>query len=397
MKKKLLYVSNVDLEGGLIPGVVEKIKGQCAAFDRNNTETAVLYPGKGGEITIAHTDGSKRSYKGARDTGLQQGFLNKLKQHLSLAWYGSLNFDHCAEDILAYGYDAIYLRFYLPGKDLIHFLKKVRQKSPGTLILLEYPTLNVGPLMKTDKARWISYLINKPRIKRMNAAADFIITLTKDKVLFDKPAVFMPNGFEFSAIKVLGPVQPPDPVVLIGVASDCAHYHGYDKIIKGLGEYYRNNPEQHVEFRIISSLIGHNMAALRKLAEEEHVQDRVLFCGTRTKAELAGEYQQSHIGIGTLALHRIGLMDNYSLKHREYAAFGLPFIMSLGDDAFEDSPFVFTVERDEAPVDIKRLLDFYQGIVRKDHNYPEKFRSSMQQKLSWDTQMQQVFSVIHKR
>ena len=90
-------------------------------------------------------------------------------------------------------------------------------------------------------------------------------------------------------------------------------------------------------------------------------------------------------------------MDNYSLKHREYAAFGLPFIMSLGDDAFEDSPFVFTVERDEAPVDIKRLLDFYQGIVRKDHNYPEKFRSSMQQKLSWDTQMQQVFSVIHKR
>ncbi len=397
MMKKLLYVSNVDLEGEMIPGVVEKIKGQCAAFERNNIDTTVLYPGKEGQLIIRKADGTRKSYKGARDAGLQAGIFNKLKQHLLLAWYGTMNFDHCLEDILASGYDAIYLRFYLPGKDLVRFLKKIRQKSQATLILLEYPTLNVGPLMKTDKARWVSYLINKPRIKRMNAAADYIITLTKDEVLFDKPAVFMPNGFEFSAIQVLKPYQPLDPVVLIGVASDCAHYHGYDKIIRGMGAYYRNNPGRHVEFRIISSLIGHNMTALRKLAEEEQVQERVLFCGTRTRTELAGEYQHSHIGIGTLALHRIGLLDNYSLKHREYAAFGLPFIMSLGDDAFEDSPFVFTVERDEAPVDIKRLLDFYQDIVRKDHNYPEKFRSSMQQKLSWDTQMQQVFSVIHKR
>lgn len=394
MNTKVLYISNVDLGGTLIPGVVEKIRGQVAAFGRNGFSADVLYPGGSSEIVIEKTSGEWKKYPGAREMKVQHGIVNKLRQHLTLAWFGPMNFDKCCDEIIRENYHAIYLRFFIPGLDLVRFLKRVKKESPGTIILLEYPTLNVGPLMKTDKARWISYLINKRRIGKMNKAANFIITLTKDKELFGKPAVFMPNGFDFKDTDVSEPKSGERELVLLGVASDCAHYHGYDKIIKGLGDYYRKGNELPVYFRIVSSLLGHNMSALRKLAEEENVADKVIFCGLKSKNELADEYRNAHIGIGTLALHRIGLMDNYSLKHREYAAFGLPFIMSLGDDAFEHSPFVFVTERDEKPVNIERLLGFYSAIQKEYTRYPEVFRNSMEKLLSWDKTMQGVFDAI---
>lgn len=394
MQKKVLYISNVDLHGTLIPGVIEKIKGQKAAFIRNGFDTAVLYPESGTRIVIENGNGQKKMYRGARPMNIQHGLLRKIKQHLQLAWFGSMNLDECLQDIVQTRYDAIYLRFYMPGTDLIRFLRKLRKQSPDSAILLEYPTLNIGPLMKTDKARWVSYLINKQRIKKMNSLADYIITLTKDKTLFGKPTLFMPNGFDFSSMLPDQPKNFNDKLILLGVASDCANYHGYDKVILGLKTYLDTKPVIPVEFRIVSSLAGYNIAALKKLAEEAGVQENVIFCGLKSKAELAEEYKQAHIGIGTLALHRIGLMDNYSLKHREYAASGLPFIMSLGDDAFEDSPFVFTVGRDESPIDITGLVKFYSGLQEKYPDYPTAFRLSMETKLSWDAQMQAVFSVI---
>lgn len=136
------------------------------------------------------------------------------------------------------------------------------------------------------------------------------------------------------------------------------------------------------------------MTALKKLAEDKGVDGHVIFCGLKSKAELGTEYKNAHIGVGTLALHRIGLLDNYSLKHREYAASGLPFIMSLGDDAFADTPFVFTVERDELPVNIGALVHFYLRLREQYPDYPSAFRQSMETKLSWDAQMQAVFSAI---
>lgn len=394
MQPKVLYISNVDLQGTLIPGVTEKIRGQRAAFFRNGFDISVLYPEAGTHIVIEHGNGKKVTYKGARAMDIQPGILKKVKQHLQLAWFGSMNFDECVQDIAQARYDAVYLRFYLPGKDLIRFLRKLRKQAPGTKVLLEYPTLNVGPLMKTDKARWVSYLINKKRIAQMNELADYIITLTKDQSLFGKPALFMPNGFDFNSLQADTPKSNTDKLILLGVASDCANYHGYDKIILGLQTYLHNNPPVDVEFRIVSSLAGHNMAALKKLAVDTGVDAHVVFCGLKSKSELLTEYKKAHIGVGTLALHRIGLLDNYSLKHREYAASGLPFIMSLGDDAFEDTPFVFTVERDELPVNIGALVHFYQQLREQYPDYPSAFRQSMERKLSWDAQMQAVFSAI---
>lgn len=393
-KKKILYISNVDLSGKFIPGVVEKIRGQRAAFQRNDFIVDLLYPTNDGAVYIEYANGTKKKYNGARPFYTEKGLFHKLILHLRLAWFGSINFAHCIDDVQKEKYEGIYLRFYLPGRDLIKFISKVKSVNKELLLLLEYPTLNVKEILKTDLARRVSYIINSGRIRRLHKLSDYIITLTKDRELFGRPALFMPNGLDLSNIAVLPPPDFKDSLVLLGVASDCAHYHGYDKIIKGIYQYKKSGAGVKVSFRIISSLLGHNIVYLRNLVDELNLKNEVEFLDAMPRQELAAQYREVHLGVGTLALHRVGMMDNFSLKHREYAAFGLPFVMSKGDDVFENSPYVMTVERDEEPLNITKLVEFYLNIRKSDSGYPASFRKSMEKTITWDAQLTEVFRVF---
>lgn len=395
-RKKVLYITNVNIEGKYLQGVILKIKGQLKAFNDNGFDADLLYAGNNQKIVLLTAKGERKEFKGARQVQ-PNNFFTKLISHFKVARLGSINFQYCYDTIVNKGYDAVYLRFYLPGTGLIKFLTRFKKDRPSTKILLEYPTLNVTTEMK--KRDWvgrITWFLNSNKVNRLNQKADYIITLTKDKTLFGKPAIFMANGIDLDAIF---PVPVPilkNEIILLGVASDCAFYHGFDKVIKGISIYKKQGFEIVVSFKIISNPLSKNVDYLKNLVKELEVEDLVSFELPRTRAQLAEEYRIVHIGVGTLALHRINLMDNYSLKHREYAAFGLPFIMSKGDDYFEASPFVLTVERNDEPLDIQQVVDFYLSL-RKDHpSYPGEFRKSVEGQITWDAQLKNVFDVINK-
>lgn len=394
-KKKVIYISNVNLEGLFLLGVVEKIRGQLFAFRNSEFEIDVLYPRSDGTVIIETNDGQKKIYNGSREKFSGNGIISKAIRHSKVTFFGSINFKYCQEDILKAGYTAVYLRFFLPGSDLIRFLINLKKKSSDTILLLEYPTLNVKTLYQTDLARRVSFFFNQKKINRLNELSDYIITLTRHSELFGKPALFMPNGIALSEIK---PVTVPaftNQLVILGVASDINFYHGFDKVIKGLSLYAKNNSQVKVLLRLISNPLSKNLAELRALARDSGVEELVSFESPKTRAELAAVYQQVHLGMGTLALHRVGLTDNYSLKHREYAAFGLPFIMSKGDFHFEHSPFVLVEERNEEPLDIQRIVTFYTSLRNRYPDYPQEFRKSVEHLITWEAQMKEVFDVIN--
>lgn len=395
--KKILYITNVNLDGKFLPGVVSKIKGQLKAMGSNHYETYILYTGDKRELVFQKDNKRIKTYKGARQVNPESGFFSKLMDHLRVSWLGSINFSDCYSDLVKERFDAIYLRFYLPGSGLIKFLQRVKKDCPSTLLLLEYPTLNVlTEMKKRDMVSRVNYYLNRNKIAKLNSSVDHIVTLTKDKRLFGKPAIHMPNGIALEGINPVGVPPFSNKMILIGVTSDCAFYHGFDKVIEGMAEYKKTGGQTEIFFRIISNPLSTHVTQLKDLARELNVQDHVSFEMPKTREELAFEYSKAHLGIGTLALHRIGLMDNYSLKHREYAAFGLPFIMSKGDDHFEASPFVLTVERNDEPLDIQQVIDFYVTLTGNHPGYPQEFRSSVEDKITWMAQMKNVFEAINK-
>ena len=63
-------------------------------------------------------------------------------------------------------------------------------------------------------------------------------------------------------------------------------------------------------------------------------------------------FDRCDMGIGSLGRHRSGIQHIKTLKNREYAARGIPFIYSETDTDFENRPYILKVPANEAPVNI---------------------------------------------
>ena len=90
----------------------------------------------------------------------------------------------------------------------------------------------------------------------------------------------------------------------------------------------------------------------------------VMFHGVKTGLALDEIYNQCDIGIEVLGGHRKGIALSSSLKSREYAAKGLPFVTSCYIDVFDDMDFVLKFPADETPINMEAVVTFYDKIYK---------------------------------
>ena len=121
------------------------------------------------------------------------------------------------------------------------------------------------------------------------------------------------------------------------------------------------------------------------MVEQYGIQDKVFFHGQLFGEELDRVFNQSCFAIGSLARHRSGITVIKTLKNREYATRGIPFVYSEIDSDFEDKPYVLKVPADETPIDIGQILKF----IDSHHFQPQEIRRTVEN-LTWKIQMQRV-------
>jgi len=97
-------------------------------------------------------------------------------------------------------------------------------------------------------------------------------------------------------------------------------------------------------------------------------------------------FDECDFGIGSLARHRSRIDKIKTLKNREYAARGIPFVYSETDDDFENMPYILKVPADETPLDIEAIIRFSNSV----HLSPTWIRESIKETLSWQKQMRCV-------
>ena len=126
-----------------------------------------------------------------------------------------------------------------------------------------------------------------------------------------------------------------------------------------------------------------------ELIEKYGIQDRVIFHGQLFGQALDDVFNQCQFAIGSLARHRSGITNIKTLKNREYATRGIPFIYSEQDTDFDHQPYVLKAPADESPVNIQQVIDFVEAHQLK----PADIRKSVEH-LSWKIQMQQVLNAV---
>ena len=225
---------------------------------------------------------------------------------------------------------------------------------------------------------------------------DAVVTFSNYDEIFGKRTIRISNGVDFDSIPLHHYKPTCDGSIhLIGVA-EVHYWHGYDRLIAGLGEYYRNvsNPCQ-VYFHIVGGIGNNEMYGSKhapgfaELINQYDLKKYVIFHGQLFGEELDSIFNQCCFAIGSLARHRSGITVIKTLKNREYATRGLPFAYSEQDNDFDGKTYVLKVVPDESPVDILSILDFIDN-----HRFvPDYIRKTVED-LSWKVQMKRVIDEV---
>ena len=242
---------------------------------------------------------------------------------------------------------------------MIDYLSEVKKINPTIKILMEIPTFPYDNEIKDKKD--IPFLL-KDRIARnqLYKYVDVIITYSKDSEIFGIPAINLSNGIDYFELNKYTFEKNNDSKIHVIACACFNFYHGYDRAIKGLFEYVKDNDDSGVVLDIVGD--GSALTEYKTLAHDMSLENYVVFHGQLTGEDLARVYNTASIGLDSMGRHRAGVYYNSSLKGKEYCAYGL-FIVSGVETELDNNnkfPFYYRIPADESPMDWSSVISFYK-------------------------------------
>ena len=360
-----------------VSGISKKIHYQVKGLRENGYEVHLCY-------YDFDANGHRCRYvddKVIKDYGT--GALAGLRQRIDF----DCIYDYCRDN----GIQFVYARcFQNASPFLIRFFKKL--KKLGIKAVTEIPTYPYDQEFDTfSRQERLGLKIDQMFRNRLYHQQSAVVTFSDAETIFGQRTIRISNGVDFDSIP-LHHFQPVDDALhFIGVA-EVHLWHGYDRLIAGLGEYYKKveNP-RNIIFHIVGGIDPFDLygqgdyPGIQTLIDQYGLQDYVVFHGQLFGEELDKIFNQSCFAIGSLARHRSGITYIKTLKNREYATRGIPFIYSEIDSDFEDKPYIVKAKPDESPIDIQEILDFLEN----HHFEPSEIRKTVEN-LTWKIQMKRV-------
>lgn len=306
-------------------------------------------------------------------------------------------YDYCVRE----GIQFIYARCFMNANPfLVRFFKKIRKA--GIHAVTEIPTYPYDQELRTFY--WVQRMELKVDQLFRNGLykyMDAMVTFSDAKEIFGQRTINISNGVDFDSIPIhevksqeSGVGSDKSALHLIGVA-EIHPWHAFDRVVAGIGEYYRRYRSECMEcrdvyFHIVGGVHPHHMKQyFNPLIEKYHLHDKIIFHGTLFGKELDEVFNQCQFAIGSLGRHRSGITVIKTLKNREYATRGIPFIYSEIDSDFDHQPYIVKAPADETPIDIQQIIDFMADFKMA----PEDIRKTVEP-LQWKYQMKKVVDAV---
>ena len=317
------------------------------------------------------------------------GRLAALRQRIS---YGCI-YNYCIRENI----ELVYARSFMNANPWLAGLFKKLQGT-GIRTVTEIPTYpydsEFSPHIWKQPLRFI---LDKIFRRSLYSYMDAIVTFSDATEIFGRRTINISNGVDFDSIPLHNYHPHADGSIhLVGVA-EVHIWHGYDRLIAGIGEYYKNtqNPRK-VFFHIVGGVHPHQRykdnhfhPGLQVIIDKYGIQDYIIFHGQLFGEELDEIFNLSCFAIGSLARHRSGITVIKTLKNREYATRGIPFIYSENDSDFDNQPYILKATADETPINIQEIINYMNSF----HMKPIEIRKSVEH-LAWKIQMQRVLDSV---
>lgn len=253
--------------------------------------------------------------------------------------------------------DFLYIRQVYHDDSFVRYLRAIKKQNPRIKIIYEIPTYPYDA--ETHFSVSNASFVVKEHTARKAAAKFFdrIVTFYGQKEIWGVPCIDLINGYDFSSVE-LPQRERSDAIHVISVALT-AFWHGYDRFLSGLANYYDHGGVEDIVYHYVGSVIPEH----EQFVKEHHLEDHVIFHGMQSGEPLKALMKQSFIGVDVLGGHRKDYPVSSSLKSREYCAYGIPVITSSPIDFLpKDSPYQFLAPYDDSPVDMEAVASFYHSL-----------------------------------
>lgn len=218
--------------------------------------------------------------------------------------------------------------------------------------------------------------------------SDMIVLVADDKKFKGTKTIRIENGINLDTNPFQARAYVNDGVINVIAVSDFAVWNGYDRAVKGLGEYYRKTGKKDFHLTFVGD--KGKAADLVALTKKEKIENLVTFTGALSGRELDCAYAAADIALGALGNHRRKVFANSSLKAKEYAARGMLMILSDAEGmAKEVFDKCYVVKSDESPIDFEGISKWYASIDNK-MSIRRTIHEYATRNFSWNSQIEMI-------
>lgn len=287
--------------------------------------------------------------------------------------------------IRKYRINGLYIRYRIPAcPQFINFLKKC--DSYNIKVIVEFPTFPY------DLETRDSYLLSIDKFFRHKLCKYIRLATTYSRIddIFGIPVSVLQNGVDIEKNRLHKRKRHGNIINMLAVAN-FAPRHGYERVVEGMGVYYKN---ANVKYNINLLLVGTEgqndiyMSIARKYNIEQHV----IYLGIKEGKELDTVYDNADIGISILGFYKLGIKNAAPIKTREYCARGLPFVYGYDDIGFVGNErFLLKVENSESPINMRRIISLYEKTVDNNMICEEMYEYT-KKNFTWDVILRDVIA-----
>lgn len=373
--KQLLYIAPVIIDFEKLNGVSKKILNQYKVFSKSYNVTLLSY----GPDCLYY---------------LNNDFFETIaldKGNRRLKMYSFIN-----QKLSVNSYNFIYTRYHLCDFLFLNSLRILSKRK--SKIAIEIPTFPYKHELLKWKGGAVRYIIDASSNFLLRLFVGRIVTYSNDKKIMGIKTINTMNGVIYdSIIPVQKKLYDKNEIHLISVSLTMS-CHGYDRLIEGLKNYYQIGGSTNIVYHLVGE--GDEIKKYKELVVKYGLEKHVIFYGFKTGSDLDNIYEKADLAVNSIAIHRIGLETESTIKSKEYAAKGLPMISSYPVDAFsskDNEKYVHQISPDETPVDIYGLIEFYKKIYEHtDRNIAEEIRLASQKRCDMYVTLQGVVAYFNE-
>lgn len=384
---KLFYLSAIDDLDYEKCGILGKVYGQIHAFEQKEIHVSFGHF-HGRDTFVINSDGNDINYPVKKgNTRKRLGSVyNKLRSY-----------------IITNGIGVLYVRFTSLDYRTIKFYRELHDS--GVKVIIEFYSHNLELEAKKTVIRdfknkyflravkeLISLTINRHYFFKLKSCVDLIVTTTPIDDMYGIHTINVVNGIDIDNVSVREKITTEYDLDIISVAM-ISPWHGYDRVINGIADYYKNGGKANIMYTVIGD--GEEKANLEQMVSKLNLQKHVVFTGIKLGEELNPYYDKADIALEMLAGFRRTSGQISSIKMAEYFAKGIPVVYAADKPLYatEMERYCYRVENNDSSIDIEALIHYCKDVYTE-RDVQHKMHEIAKSKFDWSITAQALHRFI---